>query len=253
LAPPKTTIHESDQESESTQENGAPSANLLLWPEEEVQAFANEVAEGLTNVGTKGKRLSLSALVALLDNIPEQIRQDFDLQDALDALKEFTRLPRQHKVEELLKRLQTLANQAISAHCLPATAQKGSPKIAPRPRRREEHDKQEERATGQAKTKALAKWPKTFVSSFKKRLQEQTDLAKSHPDTKVEKGNVLELAKSVPAEVALFYPLMMASISAVETDAADMVATTIAQAAFEQLAVIATDAAQTNAENATPP
>jgi len=247
-----TTIHASDQESESPQENGAPSADLLLWPEEEVQAFANEVAEGLTNVGTKGKRLSLSALVALLDNTPEQIRRAFDLQDTLDALKEFTRLPRQHKVEELLNRLQTLADQAISVHCLAATAQKGSPKSAPRPRRPEEEDKQEERITSQAKTKALAKWPKTFVSSFKERLQEQTDLVKSHPDTKVEKAKILELAKSVPAEVALFYP-MITSICATGADNADMVAATIAEAAFEEFAIIAKDAAESNVAKATPP
>ena len=224
-----------------------------MWPEKEIQAFASEVAEGLVNVGTKGKRLSLSALVALLDNISDQIRQDHDLQEPLTNLKEFTRLPRQNKVEELLKRLQTLADQAIAAHCLAATEPQGSQKTVPPPSPKEEKQ-QEERTTSQGKTKALAKWPKTFVNSFKERLQEQADLAKNQADTKVHKAKVIELAKLVPAEVALYYPMMMAAVSTVESepDAAGLVENSVAQTVFEQLGIVARDASETKTENAAP-
>ena len=89
---------------------------MLQWPEEELQKFAADVEDGLRHAADKQKRLSLSSLVGLLDSIPTNLLEVEGLEEARQALKKFSRLPREDKVRELLLKMQGLADQAIAKH-----------------------------------------------------------------------------------------------------------------------------------------
>ena len=105
------TFTEDDQESGSEQDNNPA---LWQWPREELQKFAADVEDGLRHSSSKQKRLSLSALVSLLDGIPEELLKTEGFQEARQSLKQLSRLPREGKVRELLLKMQHLAKKAVA-------------------------------------------------------------------------------------------------------------------------------------------
>ena len=86
---PPLEISSGDAES-SEQED--PSA-LLQWDAKEAAQLAQEVAEALENLSDKKKRHSQSALVAMLDNIPEAVLAEAGLKEAAAGLKKLQKLP----------------------------------------------------------------------------------------------------------------------------------------------------------------
>ena len=108
---PPLEISSGDAES-SEQED--PSA-LLQWDAKEAAQLAQEVAEALEHLSDKKKRHSHSALVAMLDNIPEAVLAEAGLKEAAAGLKKLQKLPKQSKVRALLSQLQELAARRARA------------------------------------------------------------------------------------------------------------------------------------------
>ena len=65
----------------------------------------------------KGDKLTLAALVSVMDNIPDNIIQFHKLVDVLAKLKGMQRLPPQAKTQQILEGLQAIATEA---NALPA-------------------------------------------------------------------------------------------------------------------------------------
>ena len=75
-----------------------------------------EVDEGLRNYQNKTKRLSLDALVALLDNLSPEILELATMTGTLGHLKTMQKLPRQAAVKEILEKIQGVARRALEVH-----------------------------------------------------------------------------------------------------------------------------------------
>eukprot|EP00438_Fugacium_kawagutii_P002533 Skav207749 [mRNA] locus=scaffold181:49729:51303:- [translate_table: standard] len=101
-------LHASDQESESGEQTPSEEQVLKQWDAADADSLSNEVAAGIANIDNKQKRLSLSALVSLLDNIPDDVLKLGGLYKAREELKKFSRMPRKEKVEQLLQKMDTL-------------------------------------------------------------------------------------------------------------------------------------------------
>lgn len=97
---------------------------MAEWNAAEAAQLAEEVAAGLRNVDNKDKRLSLSALVALLDNLPGELVKEANLQQVKETLKRMTRLPKKAKVQGLLEALKDLAGRRL---LLAAAEEKSTP------------------------------------------------------------------------------------------------------------------------------
>ena len=233
---PAIVFKMSDQESDSESEEEKEQQRLLMWPEKELTTFASEVTEGLKHLGDKGKRLSLSALVALLDSVPDELRKDNNLEEHRENLKQFTRLPRLPKVERLLKQMQVLADKAIAAHCLSSAPERedkqGTPGEASNP-----------------KKETLLKWPETFVDNFLQEVAAAQKTKTENPEEPIEKKTLAELTKLVPAEVQLYYPLLIASISAMEESNEKRLNDSIVQDALSALTDIGKEAKEARGQS----
>ena len=92
------------------------SAAFKSWPVEEIRTMIREVDEGLRNYQNKTKRLSLDALVALLDNLSPEILELATMTGTLGHLKTMQKLPRQAAVKEILEKIQGVARRALEVH-----------------------------------------------------------------------------------------------------------------------------------------
>ena len=79
--------------------------------------MARAVNDGLLNYEDKNKRLTLAGIVALLDNIPNDVLKLGDLLGTQQSLKATSRLPRPQQVKKILTNLH-LFTRALSAHGL---------------------------------------------------------------------------------------------------------------------------------------
>ena len=86
---------------------------LKNWSAEEACALAKEVEGAMKNIEDKSKRHNLAAIIAMLDNLPEEVLAFANLTEALSTLKGMSRLPRKDKVGALLTQLQSLAAKRI--------------------------------------------------------------------------------------------------------------------------------------------
>ncbi|CAE7312517.1 unnamed protein product [Symbiodinium sp. CCMP2456] len=92
------------------------SAAFKSWAVEEIRTMMREVDEGLRNYQNKTKRLSLDALVALLDNLSPEILELAKMTATLGHLKTMQKLPRQAAVKEILEKIQGVARRALEVH-----------------------------------------------------------------------------------------------------------------------------------------
>ena len=88
---------EDEEEEASDEEGGAPDVHLS-WPAADVNFFAKELEGMMTKQDKKKERLPPSALVALLDNVPEDVLRANNLFDAHHTLKQMSRLPKKEKL-----------------------------------------------------------------------------------------------------------------------------------------------------------
>ena len=84
------------------------------WAVAEIDTFAKEVADMATQIDSKKDRFSLSALVALLDGVPDAVLNLAGLLDARETLKKMSRLPKRAKLVSVLESMQALAGKAQS-------------------------------------------------------------------------------------------------------------------------------------------
>ena len=103
-----------DEEDEAA--DVSPDLHLLSWEESEVAKFIAECETMIANQDSKKDRLPLSALVALLDNVPEAVLAENGLAKPLQTLKQMTRLPKKEKLIGILDSTQRMAAKAKSAH-----------------------------------------------------------------------------------------------------------------------------------------
>ena len=87
-----------DEEEEALDEEGGAPDVRLSWPAADVNFFAKELEGMMTKQDKKKERLPLSALVALLDNVPEDVLRANNLFDAHHTLKQMSRLPKKEKL-----------------------------------------------------------------------------------------------------------------------------------------------------------
>lgn len=118
--PAASALRFGDSDQETTPADEAVPEALVNWALAEAKELSKEVVAGLENIDDKSKRLSLQAVVALLDNLPDNVLEFAGLVEARSSLKEMKRLPRKEKVEPLLVKLQELASGRIAAE--PAVA-----------------------------------------------------------------------------------------------------------------------------------
>eukprot|EP00438_Fugacium_kawagutii_P036702 Skav200934 [mRNA] locus=scaffold2433:424506:432670:+ [translate_table: standard] len=101
-------LNSSDQESESCEPVAIEEQALKQWHAADAANVCKEVAAGLANIDSKPKRLSLSAILELLGNIPEDVLKVESLIKARDDLKKLERLLRKDKVMPLLQKMEAL-------------------------------------------------------------------------------------------------------------------------------------------------
>ena len=89
------------------------------WPMPDRKEFGRHVQEAMESQTSakKGDKLTLAALVSVMDNIPDNILQFHKLADVLAKLKGMQKLPPQAKTEQILQALQAIAT---AADALPA-------------------------------------------------------------------------------------------------------------------------------------
>lgn len=98
----------SDEESATSLAPPSEGEVLIQWDTSDADMVSNDVAAGIANLDCKAKRLSHSAIVGLLDNIPDGVLKIAGLFKAKQDLKQLSKLPRKDKVESLLQKLDTL-------------------------------------------------------------------------------------------------------------------------------------------------
>ncbi|CAE7389023.1 unnamed protein product [Symbiodinium sp. CCMP2456] len=113
-SPKPAALHFSSDDEESEGAEDLVATAMAQWDAGEAAVLAHEVAAGLLNIKDKNKRLSLSALVALLDNIPAKVLVEAGLSEAHAGLKKLQRLPKEEKVQDLLRRLEELCTVRAS-------------------------------------------------------------------------------------------------------------------------------------------
>lgn len=213
LAKPCTLrFDEADEESSSIA--SLKDDTLLSWPMPEVEKFGAEVQQGLHNVGDKSKRLSLSALIALLDSLPDEAVQKRGLQESRKDLKSFARLPRQEKVRALLENMESLAREALDVH---RRAIQEEADIAKKPELANSPAAEKPPQAACEKGKEIEKWQASDVILFQTSLEDWKAQLAEIPNGQVKKGEIVQLAKQVPARLVPFYPAMMQAVCKAET------------------------------------
>jgi len=219
---------EDDQESSSAKEN---ENDLPNWPEAELQQFASDVSRGLQNLGDKQKELSLEALIAMLDSMPEEILLQAGLRETQKALKKFTRSPCEDKVRELLLAMQKAADQAMARHCLQA---EGAPQKSLKDAEGTSED--------DARTAAFTAWAQYEVQAFCAEAEHTLQDVGTNEGGKFPKATALKLAAKIPGAVVLHYPAVLAAAKVIEEHRDDMVANTDARRAMTLLVDCGTQA-----------
>lgn len=97
----------------------SPQAALAEWPAAEAAQMATEVKEALGNVADKKKRLPLSGLMALLDNLPAAVLTEAGFEKPRQDLKALSRLPKQETVRAVLEKLLELAQSRTALETAP--------------------------------------------------------------------------------------------------------------------------------------
>ena len=97
----------SSDDQEASSPEAVPTEEALGgWNAEEAAKLQEEVAAGLESLTDKKKRLGLSALVGLLDNLPAEVLEFAGLSKMLPKLKVMTKLPKAESVQQILLLLQ---------------------------------------------------------------------------------------------------------------------------------------------------
>ena len=201
------------------------------WPEAELQQFASDVSHGLQNLGDKQKRLSLQALNAMLDSVPQEILEQAGLLETQKALKQFTRLPREDKVRELLLAMQQAADHAMARHCLQA---EGAPQKTLKDNKKTSED--------DARTAAFTAWAQSEVQAFCAEAERTMQEVGTIEGGKFAKAIVVKLAAKIPAAVVLHYPAVLEAVKVIEEHRDTMVANTDARKAMRLLVDCGTQA-----------
>ena len=89
-------------------------AAFRTWAVAEIDTFATEVANMTTQMDSKTERFSLSALLAVLDGVPDAVLSPAGLLDARETMKKMSRLPKRAKLAGVLELMQVLAGKAQS-------------------------------------------------------------------------------------------------------------------------------------------
>ena len=122
----KKALSISTEEPPSTPEEVQQEAvDYAAWGATDIRAFAAAVADVAVARGKpKGdpQRLTLSALISVLDNVPADALRAHGLAEALPALKTLTRLPREAKLDDILQRLDAIARAALPFALEPSNA-----------------------------------------------------------------------------------------------------------------------------------
>lgn len=89
------------------------------WAQEERSRFARDVAEAEAAhmAEKKSEKLTLAALVSVIDNLPAEVLKHHNLDKLLTSLKAMQKLPKKEKVQEIFGALNTivLASEAVAA------------------------------------------------------------------------------------------------------------------------------------------
>ena len=105
----------------------APEQLYASWAVKDVESFAEELTRMVAAHDKKKKeRFPLSALVAVLDNVPENILKAHALLDVLCTLKQMARLPRKEKLVPIFDLMKNMVGKARSMHP-PARTESPSP------------------------------------------------------------------------------------------------------------------------------
>ena len=101
----------------SSEEPPSPPAepDYAVWGAANIRSFALTVADAVQARGkakTDPSRLTLAALVSVLDNIPTDVLAAHGLTQALAALKTLTRLPKAEKLDDICGRLEEIVAAA---------------------------------------------------------------------------------------------------------------------------------------------
>ena len=105
---------EEEEDLERPDAEDAEIAALRTWAVAEIDSFATEVATMTTQMNSKKDRFSLSALVAVLDGVPDAVLSFAGLLHARDTMKKMSRLPKRAKLAGVLELMQALAGKAQS-------------------------------------------------------------------------------------------------------------------------------------------
>ena len=110
------TLDDQEEEEDLEQADGedAEIAAFRTWGVAEIDTFATEVANMTAQMDVKKDRFSLSALVAVLDGVPDAVLTPAGLLDARETMKKMSRLPKRAKLVNILELMQALAGKAQS-------------------------------------------------------------------------------------------------------------------------------------------
>ena len=103
---------------EATSESEEVKEVYAGWAQKERSRFAHDVAEAeLAHMSEKkAEKLTLAALVSVIDNLPAEVLKHHNLEKLLSKLKEMQKLPKKEKVQEIFGALNTivLASGAVA-------------------------------------------------------------------------------------------------------------------------------------------
>ena len=103
------------EEAETSSAPPSPKDALCEWDAEAAAKLGRDVAAGLQYLKDEEKRLTLPALLALLEGLSPQLVYMAGLETAFKKLKQLTQLPKEDKVAKILSALQGLCQKKEAA------------------------------------------------------------------------------------------------------------------------------------------
>ena len=104
----------SGEASEKEAEEAEEAEPYADWPLPNRKEFGRHVQEAMEahTTAKKGDKLTLSSLVSIMDNVPENVLEFHKLTTVLSKLKGMQKLPPQAKTQQIVEALQAIATAA---------------------------------------------------------------------------------------------------------------------------------------------